>query len=250
MRTGLAVFFSLVLIASIGGILWFEYSKRTAEPEAGSARYPDFGVNIPLGYRIVGIDVSRYQGKIRFADVCAMTDQGLKVGFVFVKATEGGRYVDPKFFVNWKSAGLAGLPRGAYHYFRPGTKAADQLRNFTRTVHLSKGDLPPVLDVEETGSLSKKAWLERVGALLKGMQQHYGVKPIIYCNYDYYKRLVKGNFDAYPIWIAHYGVSKPGMSSWTFWQMSDRGSVNGISGDVDFNVFQGDSLAFKRLLIK
>ena len=33
--------------------------------------------------------------------------------------------------------------------------------------------------------------------------------------------------------------------SWTFWQHSETGHVNGIDGYVDFNVFNGDSTAFK-----
>ena len=45
---------------------------------------------------IHGIDVSRYQGKIDWAAV-----RGAGTQFAFIKATEGGDYVDPRFLENW-----------------------------------------------------------------------------------------------------------------------------------------------------
>ena len=41
----------------------------------------------------------------------------------------------------------------------------------------------------------------------------------------------------------------PGEEKWHFWQHSDRGNVNGINEKVDFNVFNGDSLALRKLCI-
>jgi lysozyme len=58
-------------------------------------------------------------------------------------------------------------------------------------------------------------------------------------------------FNDYPLWIAHYfEKDKPRISrDWHFWQHSENGRVNGITTKVDFNVFKGDSTAFKQLLI-
>jgi lysozyme len=38
-------------------------------------------------------------------------------------------------------------------------------------------------------------------------------------------------------------------NTWTFWQHSEKGRVDGIRAPVDFNIFNGDSADFKNLLI-
>ena len=78
-----------------------------------------------LLYDVHGIDVSHHQGKI---DWPAVAVDG--VGFAFIKATEGGDFVDPRFAENWKASAKAGIPRGAYHFFtqcRPATVQAEKL---------------------------------------------------------------------------------------------------------------------------
>jgi lysozyme len=69
---------------------------------------------------------------------------------------------------------------------------------------------------------------------------------------DFYKNYLGQEFDDYPLWVAHYYEQRqPRINrDWSFWQHSDKGSVNGIISKVDFNVFAGDSLAFRELLIK
>ena len=64
--------------------------------------------------------------------------------------------------------------------------------------------------------------------------------------------LISDGFDDYPLWVAHYlRPSEPRINrDWHFWQHSERGRVNGISGKVDFNVFNGDSTDFAKLLMK
>jgi lysozyme len=90
-----------------------------------------------------------------------------------------------------------------------------------------------------------KDWLLKVEA-------YYLVKPIIYTNISFYNNYLRGTFDQYPLWIAHYlQPDKPRIDiQWAFWQHSERGYVNGIKNMVDFNVYSGDSAEFKNLLIK
>ena len=89
-----------------------------------------------------------------------------------------------------------------------------------------------------------KEWLDTI-------EEHYGVKPIIYTNIDFYQRYFQTGFEDYPLWIAHYlQPDKPRIENkWSFWQHSENGRANGINGPVDFNVFYGDSLDFRSLLI-
>ncbi len=75
--------------------------------------------------------------------------------------------------------------------------------------------------------------------------------PIIYTNVDFYKNYLKDDFDGYPLWVAHYlQKERPSIyREWAFWQHSEAGRVNGIVTRVDFDVFNGDSADFRKLLI-
>lgn len=215
-------------------------------------RYPAFGIDLPITYSIHGIDVSRYQGAIDWEEVKAMEIKNVKIGFSFIKATEGADDEDKRFSRNWKEAKKTGVTRGAYHFFNPYRSGKEQAQNFIETVVLSKGDLPPVLDVEQVGSTSKLQLQQRVEDWLQMVETHYGVKPIIYTGADFYTYNLAGRFDAYPLWVAHYLVKdKPRVNrEWQFWQHNETGRVNGIINKVDFNVFNGDSAAFKKLLLQ
>jgi len=58
-----------------------------------------------------GIDVSAYQGRIDWQRVA-----GQHVSFAYIKASEGGDFVDRRFAANWSGASRAGVPHGAYHF--------------------------------------------------------------------------------------------------------------------------------------
>ncbi|WP_167856484.1 glycoside hydrolase family 25 protein [Hymenobacter metallicola] len=189
------------------------------------------------GYSVHGIDVSAYQGKIDWKTVAEHN-----VRFAFIKASEGVTLRDARFRRNWSEARKAGVYRGAYHYFQPNYDGAEQANLFTRTVPLSPGDLPPVLDVEAPEFHDVAVMRRGVGTWLRLVERHYGVRPILYSNYSFYKRHLAGHFDEYPLWLAHYEVESPVLprDKWIIWQHSDEAYVPGIRGTVDFNVFQGN----------
>ncbi len=83
------------------------------------------------------------------------------------------------------------------------------------------------------------------------LQDTYKVKPIIYSYADFYQQYLSSDFTDYPFWVAHYFKEQMPVVSrdWIFWQHNDGGHVNGITSKVDFDVFSGDSAAFKALLI-
>lgn len=84
------------------------------------------------------------------------------------------------------------------------------------------------------------------------IEQYYKVKPVIYTNVDFYENFLQDKFDGYPLWVAHYYVKdKPVIKrNWTFWQHNEKGRVNGVDAYVDFNVFNGDSTSFGKILLK
>lgn len=215
-------------------------------------RYPGFGIDMPVNYAIHGIDVSRHQAAINWEDVKAMQIKNIKIGFGFIKATEGVKNVDDQFKKNWTAAKKASVTRGAYHFFVPSKSGKEQAQNFIETVTLTTGDLPPVLDVEQINATSVTKLQQGLCDWLLMVEAHYHVKPIIYTNAFFYKNFLGEKFDEYPLWVAHYLVKdKPHIErNWLFWQHNESGQVNGIAAYVDFNVFNGDSTEFKKLLIK
>jgi lysozyme len=243
----LALSFTLAL--GLGGyFIYFWWMEK----QAGFAHYPGFGIALPIDYEIHGIDVSHHQSVIAWDEVKKMEVKDVKLGFAIMKATEGLSRVDWQYKRNWRRAKDVGMPRGAYHFFIATKSGVQQAQNFIRTVTLEKGDLPPVLDVEETYGARAEDVGRRVKEFLNALEAHYGVRPIIYTNVDFYDRVLGPDFDNYPLWVAHYiQRNRPRIQrNWIMWQHSEKGRVNGITTPVDFNVFSGDSLAFKDLLIK
>lgn len=214
--------------------------------------YPGFQIAIPPGYTIHGIDVSRYQRTVNWKEVKDMKDGEVKIGFAFIKATEGIGNVDDQFRRNWLKAEEQNICKGAYHFFIAGKSGKKQAGNFIEIVNLKKGDLPPVLDIEQAYGVPPTELKKEIEEWLSTVEKQYGIKPVIYTNIDFYKNYLQNDFDDYPIWIAHYlQPEKPRIErKWSFWQHNESGRVNGIKTPVDFNVFSGDSLDFNNFLIK
>ena len=239
----------LVVVIFVSGFYYFfirPYAYRW-KPCYGMKGY---GVCMPAGYSMPGIDVSHYQGDINWK-MLEQTRQGkFPVQFIFMKATEGGDFSDDKFVANFDSAKAHGFIRGAYHFYNPKTDANKQADFFIRSVKLEPGDLPPVLDIEKKGKDVKKLQQD-LKIWLRKIESHYGVKPIIYASYRFKTKYLNDSiFDTYPYWIAHYYVdSVRYQGEWKFWQHTDVGTLPGIDEKVDLNVFNGTSADLQKMLI-
>ena len=214
-------------------------------------RYPAFGISIPENYLIHGIDVSRYQQTISWESVKEMKVKNVQLGFVFIKATEGIINTDPQFKRNWKKSKQAGMIRGAYHFFLATKDGREQAENFISMVDLEEGDLPPVVDIEQTYGVNTAILKKELKEWLDVIEYYYKAKPIIYTSVAFYSRYLGKEFNSYPLWAAHYyQYDTPRIDrNWDFWQHSEEGRVNGILSKVDFNVFNGDSLQFRSILM-
>ncbi len=193
------------------------------------------------GPTLDGIDVSKWQGTINWDQVAAAG-----ISFAFIRVSDGSNSYDDKFQYNWSAAQQAGVLRGAYQYFRPSQDPVAQADLLIAKIggSMTAGDLPPVIDVETDSGLSQTAvanavwqWINRIEAVL-------GVTPIIYTSPGLWSSYVNSSaFSAYPLWVAHYYVTCPrmptGWTDWEFHQFTDSGTVSGISGGVDRNVFNG-----------
>jgi lysozyme len=193
-----------------------------------------------------GLDVSHYQGAVNWASVAK---GGYR--FAFLKATEGVSWTDPEFGTNWAGAKAAGLVRGAYHFYDPGSDPQQQAEHFLNTVWpgegppaLGPGDLPPALDIETAGGQSAEEVVQGIQKWLSLVRERTQRIPILYTSYRFWDGLGTSQFGSYPLWVAEYGVASPsplpaGWQQWRFWQLSQTGTITGISGDVDLDVFQG-----------
>ncbi len=204
---------------------------------------PALGIRVPLRYAIHGIDVSRHNSRIDWQRVSQVQVNGTPLQFVFIKATEGATLADKSFAKNWKGAGLAGLRRGAYHFYHPTRDPIRQADNFIRQVTLESGDFAPVLDFEVMNGQPDANILRDLQIWLDAVEDHYDHKPIIYTNAYLYNRFIKGHLFNYPLWIADY--SNPQLRNYDrtnlyIWQHNKSGYVAGISGLVDINTFVQD----------
>ena len=243
------VLMGVIVLVFVSGFYWFfirPYAYRW-KPCYGLKGY---GVCMPYGYKVHGIDISHYQGDIDWK-MLEQTRQGrFPVRFIFMKATEGGDFADDKFVANFDSARVHGFIRGAYHFYNPKTDAGKQADFFINSVKLEPGDLPPVLDIEKKGRDVKKLQ-EDLKIWLRKVERHYGVKPIIYASYKFKTKYLNDSvFDSYPYWIAHYYVdSVKYRGEWKFWQHTDVGTLPGIDEKVDLNIFNGSFSELQELLL-
>ena len=239
------------IVVAFSGIFYYFFIRPYAYRWKPCYGMKGYGVCIPYGYKVHGIDISHYQGNVNWK-MLEQTRQGqFPIQFIFMKATEGGDYLDKRFVANFDSAKAHGFIRGAYHFYNPKTDANKQADFFINSVKLEPGDLPPVLDIEKKSKdieklqADLKLWLRRV-------ENHYGVKPIIYASYKFKTKYLNDSvFNSYPYWIAHYYVdSVQYKGDWKFWQHTDVGTLPGIEEQVDLNIFNGDMEGLNALRIK
>lgn len=201
--------------------------------------------------KVYGIDVSHYQGEIDWETVKNENPE-FPMHFVFVRSTIGSNNVDTQYKTNWKKAKAQGYIRGAYHYYRPDENSVQQAENFIKTVKLSKGDLPPVLDVEKIPNKQSMDSLQNgLKRWLSIVEKHYGVRPIIYSGESFYTDFLEEEFEGYDLWIANYSFFDDEIrKEWLIWQFTDKGTVKGIKGNVDVDIYNGDVHQFNDLIIK
>ncbi|MBB5913972.1 GH25 family lysozyme M1 (1,4-beta-N-acetylmuramidase) [Nocardia transvalensis] len=175
--------------------------------------------------------------------------------FAMVKATEGLNYINPYFVPDSVLMRAAGVARGTYHYAHPDLPPEPQAALYATTVLGQNGplDLPPVLDLENSGGLPPAALIDWTHRYLNTVQALTGRVPIIYTYPTFWRTAMAdtNEFTRYPLWIADYrGNDQPevpgGWPAWTFWQTTDSGQIPGIAGRADINIYSGAQGDFAR----
>jgi len=195
---------------------------------------------------VAGIDISHHQGRPDFSRT-----KGAGIAFVIHKVTEGAGYVDPNVAANRAAAHRAGLLVGLYHYAGasgPGTVGdpTAEAEFFVRRVGAVTDGEFLVLDWEPRNPpRDPVSW---AGTWLNAVHAATGVKPLIYLNQSIMRGhdwtpVVRAD---YGLWLAKYDGSPaaPAVMHWpaaAMKQYSDRGTVPGVLGGVDLDVFYGDA---------
>ena len=206
-----------------------------------------------MGILNVIVDLSHHN---RVADFNAAKNDGI-LGVIH-KATQGFRYIDPKYDSRRPKPLDAGLMWGAYH-FGVGGDGVAQAEHFLSVV--DTGQYPQTLlalDVEDNPSGSNMTLME-AEEFVQTVFDKLGRWPVLYSGYYYLRDLV-GSYPQTllancPLWLARYGppplVPTP-WSDWTLWQYTDGMAgpepheVEGI-GHCDRDKFNGDLSALKKL---
>lgn len=198
-------------------------------------------------YPLLGIDVSSYQGDI---DWNIIQNQGIK--FAFIKATEGSGMTDDYIRQNLENIADTNIYHSAYHFFSFDSAGETQAENYISAVGKDEINLPPVIDIEFYGDKSRNQPSRQevykiLSPLTERLENHYGVKPIIYITSPlYFKYIINSEFSDYPIWIRNVN-SEPLLIDWDFWQFSDKGILEGYYGKekyIDLNVYNGNERKF------
>ncbi|NVO04022.1 MAG: glycoside hydrolase family 25 protein [Bacteroidetes bacterium] len=203
--------------------------------------YIRFNYPSRLKYPVQGIDISHHQGKIDWKEL-----ESENMDFIFIKATEGGDFVDANFQENWYNAIMNGYKVGAYHFFSFCKSGKVQGYNFVNTVPYDSCALPPVIDLEFGANCiakpKKQEFVVELREMVKILEDYYHKSPIFYVSLDFYDEFIVGeNFDN-KIWARNI-LHKPRLSDgkpWTFWQFDNKGRIGGIQTPVDMNVFEGN----------
>lgn len=222
-----------VLIAVITGLwFWKGTSLQTYLQRNAREKIKSIGTSIlsPSGPWVEGLDLSHHQ---RHIDWELLTLEN-KPAFIFFKATEGTTHQDSRYHNHIKEAQERDILVGAYHFFSYSSPGKSQAQNFIRTSRLQNGNLYPVLDVEFRRNMPSDSWIiSNIKAFCKEIEKEYGVKPIIYCECDYYKKYLRKDFSDYAYWISDMYLAP--RCNWILWQYTDKAKISGIKGGVDKN---------------
>ncbi|RPK53961.1 MULTISPECIES: GH25 family lysozyme [unclassified Streptomyces] len=205
--------------------------------------------NSPAAYGVKGFDTSHHNSHPIQWSAAARAGYS----FVFQKATQGTGYRDPQFAGDFAGASRAGLMAAPYHFYDTGSGAA-QADHFIRTARAAgydgkrPGQLPPVVDLEKIrGRCPAGVNNTQIAAFLARARQAFGVNPIVYTSKDFADTCLRGNTGALansPLWQPRYGsgTREPapvGGRYWSIWQYTENGTVPGLRGKADINVYKG-----------
>lgn len=191
------------------------------------------------------IDVSRYQGTIDWTQVAAAGYKGAMLKTVStnrkLSKRADGLYIDPTFERNYAGARAAWLDVGVYYYTYATSEAmADaELALVRQAVYGKELTLPLAVDVEEN-KLKPMSTLDLTNLTAYALEQvekmGFYAQLYTYTGYKYELDMARLS-SRWDVWLADYTGKTPTVTfNYNAHQHTSKGSVPGISGNVDLNV--------------
>lgn len=191
------------------------------------------------------IDVSRYQGEIDWTQVAAAGYKGAMLKTVStnrkLSKRADGLYIDPTFETNYSNARAAGLDVGVYYYTYATSEAmADaELALVRQAVYGKELTMPIAVDVEEN-KLKPMSTLDLTNLAAYALEQvekmGFYAQLYTYTGYKYELDMARLS-SRWDVWLADYTGKAPKVDfKYNAHQHTSKGSVPGISGNVDLNV--------------
>lgn len=252
---------------NLGNGFYYDEEKKSDEPQTFSSIQPrvlaDFGGNglihdskFNTTTKRYGIDVSSWQGEIDWNKV-----KGAGVEFAIIRVgyrgyEYGALQKDSNFEKNLSGAISAGIPVGVYFFSQAlnvteGQQEAEYICNLISGYKIT---LPITMDYEYAGDngtdgrlysahLTKEAATSAALAFCDRVKAK-GYTPMVYANLDFLSNQLNASqiSSRYPIWLARYSNNANYSGDYEFWQYSSVGTVNGISGNVDCDVWYDSSV--------
>lgn len=194
------------------------------------------------GSGTLGIDVSKWNGSI---DWSAVKNSG--ISYVIIRcgyrgSTTGAMIEDPKFKTNVKGANAAGLKVGIY-FFSQAVNEVEAVEEASMTISLIKNysiSYPVFLDVEASGgrgdAIDRNTRTKVIKAYCETIRNS-GYTAGVYANKTWLNSYMNvGELSSYKIWLAQYNSTVTYSGRYDLWQYSDKGKINGISGNTDMNL--------------
>lgn len=193
----------------------------------------------------MGIDVSKYQGRINWQKVAA---EGVEFAFLRLglRGYESGKLVeDETFQANIKGATEHGIKVGVYFFSQAITEeeAVEEANFVLERIAPYNIECPVVFDVEKVGSSSARmnqlTPQERTDVTIAFLDtiEAAGYKSMFYHNMETALLLLElERLKDYDRWFAYYGEELYYPYAYGVWQYSEKGRIDGISAEVDMNI--------------
>ncbi|MEE3392101.1 MAG: GH25 family lysozyme [Lachnospiraceae bacterium] len=197
---------------------------------------------------INGIDVSKYQKDIDWTKAKAA---GVEYAFIRIGnrfSGSGAIAIDSYYEQNMKNAALAGVRTGVY-FFSQAVSVAEAEEEAQFCIDHLQGytvNMPVAIDFESVNgggrmfnaALGREGYTEMVSAFCDKIASA-GYTPCVYANMSDLTVTLNGAEleQKYKIWLANYTSQSKYAGSYSYWQYTSKGSVDGITGNVDCNFF-------------
>lgn len=198
---------------------------------------------------VPGIDVSTHQGQIDWQQVRAAGIEFVMIRLGYRGTSEGGLYADEWAQRHYEGARAAGLKVGGYFFsqaIRPeeAILEADFILQLTRNWQL---DMPLVYDWEYVSDDSRTANVDArtvtdCAKAFCDMIERAGHNAMVYFNPNQSRNgMYLEELTDYGFWLAMYSQEMTFEYRVDMWQYSDTGTVPGIDGPVDLNLYFPES---------